>query len=102
MSIRTTRLTGLGYVVLILIIGFSTGKANAYPGDPMPGCESTLFATYCDGPVRPNNTFQRCWQTIGQWTYYGGFGGGRYCNTVDLNGPWPVVPIGAPQHHIDQ
>jgi hypothetical protein len=75
---------------------------HGYPGDPMPGCESTLFATYCDGPIRPNNTFQRCWQTIGQWTYYGGFGGGRYCNTVDLNGPWPVIPVGAPQHHIDQ
>lgn len=75
---------------------------HAYPGDPMPGCESTLFATYCDGPIRPDNTFQRCWQTIGQWTYYGGFGGGRYCNKVDLNGPWPVIPVGAPQHHIDQ
>ena len=102
MSFRAVLLLGLGYVVLVLIIGFSTPKAHAYPGDPMPGCESTLFATYCDGPVRPDATFQRCWTTIGQWTNYGGFGGGRYCNMVDLKGPWPVIPVGAPQHHIDQ
>lgn len=27
--------------------------ASAVPGDPMPGCETQVFATYCDGPDSP-------------------------------------------------
>ena len=79
--------------------------AAAYPGDPMPGCVTQMGSVLCDGPIRPNGTFQRCWSNPGS------FVGGPYpvynppmrnCEIVDTNQPWPLIPIGAPQYHIDQ
>ncbi|HEY9266343.1 MAG TPA: hypothetical protein VIQ11_17235, partial [Mycobacterium sp.] len=41
-----------GTVVLGGVLAVAAPAANAYPGDPMPGCETQVFATYCDGPIR--------------------------------------------------
>lgn len=38
-----------------------TPPAQAYPGDPMPGCATEVFRTMCDGPVRPDSTWKRCY-----------------------------------------
>jgi hypothetical protein len=79
--------------------------ANAYPGDPMPSCETNfLGAVICDGPIRPDGIFQRCSQSPGSYT------GGQYpsyfpsttnCQIVNaVNGPWPLPGFG-PDHHIE-
>jgi hypothetical protein len=74
--------------------------ASAYPGDPGPhGCIWQLGSQLCDGPIRPNGTFQRCWANPGFVTIgpYGGNGVGAIsqCEIVDPNN-WPIIPIGAP------
>lgn len=72
------------------------------------GCMvNMLGAQYCDAPPNPDGTWQRCWQT-GQQLYptynqYPGFGvvpAMGNCYQVDPKVPWPVVPIGQPQHYI--
>ena len=81
--------------------------ANADPlTDPDVNCYSTTFALYCDGPIRPDGTFIRRWETTGG-SYYAGPGqmgfipGSTNYQTIDPSQPWPMTPIGAPQHHID-
>ncbi len=69
------------------------------------GCETQPFATYCDGPVRPDGTWDRCFSSQPQLTY-GQFGQatgvvpsvGR-CYPVDPNN-FPPTPLGQPQYHI--
>ena len=54
---------------------------------------------YCDGPIRPDGTWQRCTTT------YPSFGGGVYvpqtymCRVIGY--PVPPLPLGQPDHHID-
>jgi hypothetical protein len=84
-----------------------TPQAHAYPGDPLPGCIASWGTTLCDGPVRPDGTFKRCWWSSGyyEWTPVGGPGfmpPMANCEIVDLSQPWPLIPIGAPQQHIDR
>jgi hypothetical protein len=69
-----------------------------------PGCETNLLGVvFCDGPIRLDGTFKRCWQTPASYT------GGQYpvyvpsttsCQMVDTNQPRPTLPLGAPTHHI--
>lgn len=78
--------------------------ASAYPGDPMPGCITQMGSILCDGPIRPDGTFQRCWSNPG--SYVGGPSPAYIppmsnCEIVDTSQPWPVIPFGAPQHHVD-
>jgi hypothetical protein len=66
-----------------------------------------MGSVLCDGPIRPNNTFQCCWSNPGSFTWTP-IGGPGYvppmsnCEIVDLNQPWPMIPFGAPQYHVDQ
>ncbi|UVT31474.1 hypothetical protein SEA_SEJANUS_41 [Mycobacterium phage Sejanus] len=69
------------------------------------GCETQPFAQYCDGPVRPDGTWDRCFTTQPQLIngQYGQVTGlvpsvGR-CYPVDPNN-FPPTPIGQPQYHI--
>lgn len=69
------------------------------------GCEAGAFAQYCDGPVRPDGTWDRCFQTQPQPFYgqYGQISGwvpsvGR-CYPVDP-AAFPPTPFGQPQYHI--
>jgi hypothetical protein len=85
-------------------IAAAAPAANAYPGDPMPGCVTQFGSVLCDGPIRPDGTFQRCWSNPGSYTpgRYGGYIPPMVnCQIVDTNQPWPMIPFGAPQHHID-
>lgn len=76
--------------------------ASAVPGDPMAGCETQVFANYCDGPIRPDGSWKRCMFAHGQ------YGGGVYpppvqnCFIVPGADQIPPTPIGQPNHHIDQ
>jgi hypothetical protein len=86
-------------------IAAAAPAANAYPGDPMPGCENggMFNATlYCDGPIRPDGTWQRCatWQPnyvppVGSAPgFYAP--GGQQCRVIDAGS----IPFGTPDHHI--
>lgn len=75
--------------------------ASAAPGDPMPGCETQVFANYCDGPIRADGSWKRCLFA------HGSFGGGSYvppvqnCFIVPGVDQIPPTPLGQPDHHID-
>jgi hypothetical protein len=91
-------------VAALILAGFTAPVAHGFPGDPMPGCETNgLGGAYCDGPIRPDGTFQRCIYTSGSYI------GGRWpsylppttnCMIIDNNN-WPAFPPWVPNHHID-
>lgn len=62
------------------------------------GCETQAFAQYCDGPIRPDGTFDRCQTAFGQTYPY--IPTTHRCYPVDPSQPWPMFPLGQPQHHI--
>ncbi|ORA38134.1 CDGP domain-containing protein [Mycobacterium aquaticum] len=81
----------------------AAGLALAAPSSA--GCETQPFAQYCDGPIRPDGTWDRCFSTQPQAIngQYGQITGwvpsvGR-CYPVDPNA-WPPTPLGQPQYHI--
>lgn len=82
-------------------------SAVAVPGDPMAGCETQIFANYCDGPIREDGSWRRCLFAHGSFT--GGYDGmpGSYippvqnCFIVPNENEIPPLPLGQPGHHID-
>jgi hypothetical protein len=85
----------------------SGGIASAPPASA--GCQSATPAdTYCDGPIAPDGTWQRCHQNAGGYrTYWGRNVYGpvhpptNRCYQVDPAQPWPPLPLGQPQYHVD-
>ena len=75
--------------------------ANAVPGDPMAGCETGLFSTYCDGPIREDGSWKRCLFASAQ--YVGGVYIPPVQNCFIVTGPdqIPPMPLGQPPQHID-
>lgn len=71
--------------------------ATAYPGDPMPGCETQLFATYCDGPIRPDGSWKRCLFAKGSYNVPPV----QNCFVVPGLDQIPPTPLGQPDHHVD-
>ncbi|MCV7049586.1 hypothetical protein H7H82_03025 [Mycobacterium heidelbergense] len=98
--------TALAAVTTAVVCALSVAPvATAYPGDPMPGCENGGFLNtvmICDGPIRPDGTWQRCasWQPTYNPGYGGGFyaPGGQQCRVIDLGS----IPPLSPDHHIDK
>lgn len=74
-------------------------RTAADPGDPMQGCETQLFATYCDGPIRPDGSWRRCTWTAPSYTGRVGVPGTVMCREISL--PVPALPLGQPDHHIE-
>ncbi|SIE70156.1 Uncharacterised protein [Mycobacteroides abscessus subsp. abscessus] len=69
------------------------------------GCEAGPFAQYCDGPIKADGTWDRCFTSApqsfsGQYGQLAGFipSTGR-CYPVDPNA-FPPTPLGQPQYHI--
>lgn len=70
------------------------------------GCEpAPPDGAYCDAPIKPDGTWERCYGQPGETT----FGGRRVvgetppesdCFGVDPTLPWPDAPVG-PHYHID-
>jgi hypothetical protein len=95
---------GAGILLLAAAIA-GCGTANAVPGVPMGGCETQILGNvYCDGPIRMDGSFKRCLYAPGSWT--GGLRGFytppvTNCFLIDPTQPWPALPLGQPQHHID-
>lgn len=92
----------LAAVTTAIIYALSSAPvASTYPGDPMPNCVSAgLFnaVLYCDGPIRPDGTWQRCWTSQPGYSPQGGWvGGGTNCEITDQS----RLPLGLqPDHHI--
>jgi hypothetical protein len=91
----------------IVVLGAAlaaTGIGFAAPASA--GCEAQVFAQYGDGPIRPDGTWDRCFQsapqtTFGQFVQATGYvpSVGR-CYPVDPN-VFPPTPLGQPLYHID-
>lgn len=85
---------------LLLLIG---GVYWSWPASA--GCEAGPFAQYCDGPIREDGSWDRCFNSQPQATF-GGSGQvtgiipsvGR-CYPIDP-AAFPPTPIGQPQYHI--
>jgi hypothetical protein len=87
-----------------LFLGFVVAGA-AFAAPAAAGCETGPFAQYCDGPIRPDGTWDRCFSTTPQATYgqYGQVSGivpsvGR-CYPYDPTNP-PMTPLGQPNYHV--
>ncbi|TXH20063.1 MAG: hypothetical protein E6R06_22825 [Mycobacterium sp.] len=84
----------------VFVIPAPTG--SAFPGDPMPGCETQVFADYCDGPIRPDGSWKRCMMARGSAA------GGVYvppvnnCFIIPGVDQIPPTPLGQPPYHIDE
>jgi hypothetical protein len=88
------RLALLTTSLAVTAIGF------AAPADA--GCETQPFARYCDGPIRTDGTFDRCQTTFGNVNAFGAYTvpPTYRCYPVDPAQPWPMFPLGQPQHYI--
>lgn len=75
--------------------------ATAVPGDPMPGCETQIFANYCDGPIREDGSWKRCLMAHGQ--YIGNIYTPPVQNCFIIPGAdqIPPTPLGQPNYHIE-
>jgi hypothetical protein len=60
MSRRTMTLIGAGGV---LVAAAGVLNAPATRADTVDGCEYEAFTSYCDGPMRPDGTWERCRRT---------------------------------------
>src|SRR5262245_2360168 len=92
-------------VKVALFCGVMTMLAAMCIGMAAPasaGCETQAFAQYCDGPTRPDGTWDRCQVAFGQG--YPGLNGyvptTQRCYPIDPSQPWPMFPLGQPQYHI--
>ena len=80
----------------------AVSTANAVPGDPMAGCETQVFANYCDGPIREDGSWKRCMFAHSQYTSSGGYiPPVQNCFVVPAADQIPPLPLGQPSHHID-
>jgi hypothetical protein len=86
------------------VVSFSLGvglaaQANAWPTPPPPGCEQRFMVAYCDGPIQPDGSWQRCFENQPVWSSAGQtwLGGVTNCYQV---GPGPDPLAWAPQYHI--
>ncbi|SHT28235.1 Uncharacterised protein [Mycobacteroides abscessus subsp. abscessus] len=90
-------------VVATAVIPGSFGVGLAAPASA--GCETQPFAQYCDGPIKADGTWDRCFSSasgpiFGQYGQVSGWvpSTGR-CYPIDPN-EFPPTPIGQPQYHI--
>lgn len=83
------------------LAAFVAPSASAVPGDPMPGCETQVFATYCDGPIREDGSWKRCLFAHSQYTGGGYIPPVQNCFMVPGVNQIPPLPLGQPGHHIE-
>lgn len=92
--------SGVGARIAVPVIGLLAGSLIA-AAPAAAGCETQAFAQYCDGPIRPDGTWDRCMAAFGQG-YPGHIG---YVPTVSRCYPvdpanFPPIPLGQPLDHI--
>jgi hypothetical protein len=78
----------------------ATGVGFAAPA--FAGCETQPFAQYCDGPARPDGSWDRCQATFGNVNAFGQYTvpPTSRCYPINPAEPWPMFPLGQPQYHI--
>ncbi len=97
----TATLVGTAIAAAAMSLPFAL-TANAVPGDPMAGCETQVFANYCDGPIREDGSWKRCLFAHGQYTGSGGYiPPVQNCFIVPGAGQIPPLPLGQPPYHIE-
>ncbi len=84
-------------VKLAVLVAAMAGTGIGFAAPAYAGCETQPFARYCDGPVRPDGTWDRCQVAFGQTSPY--IPTTQRCNPVDPTA-WPMFPLGQPQYHI--
>jgi hypothetical protein len=88
------------------VVGALTTVGVGLAAPASAGCETAPpEGEYCDAPVQPDGTWNRCYRQPRQTTYGGrGVFGQRppvnACFGVDPSLPWPDEPLG-PHYHID-
>lgn len=87
----------VGSAALAANVLFAASQAAAVPGDPDNGCETHSLSDICDGPVREDNTFQRC-RTPRKTNLNLPVPAKQKCWIVDLNDPAPNFLHGPPNH----
>ena len=90
---------------ILWIVAVSVGTAAVSVGVAAPasaGFETQTFAKYCDGPPRPDGTFDRCQTTFGNVNAFGAYTvpPTYRCYPIDPSQPWPLLPLGQPQYRI--
>jgi hypothetical protein len=89
----------------LILAGAWIGCSSPSNADPIvPGmntnCESGFNGTvWCDGPIKPNGDWNRCFAIGEQWNGYGWTPGAQRCFLVPGGVP-PALPLGQPDHHI--
>ena len=90
---------------IVILVSAIAGAGIGLAAPASAGCETQPFAQYCDGPIRPDGTWDRCFQAAQQPVFgqYGQMTGytapvGR-CYPVDPNA-FPQFPLGQPLYHI--
>jgi hypothetical protein len=80
---------------LTILVTAMAGMSVGLAAPASAGCQTQAFAQYCDGPVPPDGTWDRC-----QWTFQAGVPSTYRCYPIDPAQPWPMFPLGQPQYHI--
>jgi hypothetical protein len=88
----------------IRLAAFVTALAAAGIGFAAPasaGCETQAFAQYCDGPIRPDGTWDRCMVAFGTTNAFGAVivPSTSRCYPIDPNA-FPPFPLGQPLYHV--
>lgn len=94
-------LIGAATACLAAIMLPTAATASAVPGDPMPGCETQIFANYCDGPIRQDGSWKRCMFARAQAGNNFFIPPVQNCFVVPGVDQIPALPLGQPDHHID-
>lgn len=89
-------------VVWVLVALAAMGAAGIwFAARASAGCESQAFAQYCDGPVRPDGTWDRCMVAYGTTNVFGAtvIPDVSRCYPIDPTA-FPLTPLGQPPQHI--
>lgn len=93
-------------IIMMVAVAAAVALAPQANADPVvPGmqtnCESGFNGTvWCDGPVKPDGRWARCFSVAPSWTPQGAYvAGAQRCFAYDPANP-PGLPLGQPNHHI--
>jgi hypothetical protein len=94
-----------GLAALSIAGGLTVAVVSAPPASA--GCLAVdPDNTYCDAPVAPDGTWNRCHENAGQIVYQNGWVFKRmpptkFCYQVDPSKGWPPERAAQPQFHVD-
>jgi len=101
---RAQRARARGLAVKMKVAALMTAFVAIGVGHAAPasaGCETQAFAKYCDGPIRPDGSWDRCMEAFGTVNAFGQvlIPTVSRCYPYDPASP-PMTPLGQPQDHV--